>query len=44
MRKKQQSPKTFRLEEKVWKELKKLKIKSGLSWDKFILKVLLKDK
>jgi hypothetical protein len=36
MFKKQQSPKTFRLEEKVWSRLKKAKLKSGKNWDKFI--------
>lgn len=40
MKKKQQSPKTFRLEEKVWERLKKLKLKSGKNWDKFISDIL----
>lgn len=40
MIKKQKKPISFRLEERVWKELNKRKLKSGKNWDKFLLDLI----
>jgi len=40
MIKKQKKPVSIRVEDKVWKELKKLKLKSGKNWDKFLLDLI----
>jgi len=40
MIKKQKKPMSLRLEDKVWKELKRRKLKSGKNWDKFLLDLI----